>query len=187
MGLVALLLPAFRVVRSNGPYACANNLKQIGLALHMYHDEWKCLPPAYVADEQGRPMHSWRVLVLPYMEQRVLYEQYDFDEPWNSPHNLEVARQIPSVIRCPRDRQAGPTDTSYVMLVGPEALCEGAMPTTFADVTDGTSNTIAVVEMSGSGILWSEPEDLNAEEIPPEHLKALVTRAGGEPTRELDY
>ena len=223
--LVAMLLvaPAFQGVRKGRRSPCSNNLKQIGLALHMYHDEWKCLPPAYVADEQGRPMHSWRVLILPYVEQQALYEQYDFDQPWDSPHNLEVARQMPNVFHCPKDQQTGPADTSYVMPVGPGALCDGATPTTFADVTDGTSNTLAVVEMSDSGILWTEPQDLDvaamtftinapggvglrsahpgganvllldasvrylSEQIPAEYLHALVTRAGGEPTNEIDF
>ena len=56
---------------------CGNNLKQIGIALHTYHDEYKSLPPAYVCDESGKRMHSWRVLLLPYMEQQELYKKYD--------------------------------------------------------------------------------------------------------------
>ena len=167
LALVAALLlaPAFPGVRKRRRSPCSNNLKQMGLALHSYHDVWNCLPPAHVADEQGRPMHSWRVLILPYLDQQALYELYDFDQPWDSPNNREVAQQMPSVFRCPEDRFAGPTDTSYVTLVGPGALCEGTTPTTFADVTDGSSNTLAVVEMSDSGILWTEPRDLDAEQM----------------------
>jgi len=221
--LVALILPAFQGVRKSGRSPCSNNLKQIGLALHNYHNGYGSFPPAYIPDEDGRPMHSWRVLILPFLEQRQLCEQYDFNEPWNSPHNLDVAGEMPPGFHCPKDKRAGRTDTSYVMLVGPGAFSEGATPTTIADFADGTSNTIAVVEMSDSGILWTEPRDLHIEgtrfmmndnvaasprsrhpggvntlsvdasvryisdEIPPEQLNALITRAGGESTKDFDY
>src|SRR3990172_9467251 len=67
--------------------ACKNNLHQIEMALHYYHDKYHCFPPAYVADASGRPLHSWRVLLLPFLEQENLYRQYRFDEPWDGPHN----------------------------------------------------------------------------------------------------
>ncbi len=82
--LTCLLLPA---VQSAGRVArravCQNNLKQIALALLYYHQTNGCFPPAYLADKNGKPMHSWRVLILPYLEQNSLYEQYRFDEPWD--------------------------------------------------------------------------------------------------------
>ena len=168
MALVAMIVPALRTEREPGTpkdTRCGNNLKQIGLALHVYHDEWGCFPPAYVVDEGGSHRHSWRVLILPYIEQEQLYEQYRFDEPWNSTHNLQVARTMPSVFRCPQDSRAAPTDTSYVMLVGPGAFAEGATSCRFADLTDGSSNTIAVIEMSGCGILWTHPRDLDATQM----------------------
>src|SRR4051812_9073955 len=66
---------------------CKNNLKEIALALHNYHEAYGCFPPAYIADKDGRPMHSWRVLILPYLDEKPLYLKYRFDEPWNGPHN----------------------------------------------------------------------------------------------------
>ena len=84
--LVALLLPAVQASREAARRAqCANNLKQIGLAFHNYHDAHKTFPPAYIPDKDGKPMHSWRVLILPYLEQQALYKRYNFDEPWDSP------------------------------------------------------------------------------------------------------
>src|SRR5436190_7601184 len=82
--LVALLLPAMRFGTREAArrMQCSNHLKQIGLALQNYHDEYKSLPPAYIADTEGKPMHSWRVLILPFMEQKPLYDKYDFNEPW---------------------------------------------------------------------------------------------------------
>lgn len=70
--------------------SCLNNLRHIELALHNYHNAHGCFPPAYIVDESGRPMHSWRVL-LPYLEQEALYDQYDFSEPWDGPNNRKLA------------------------------------------------------------------------------------------------
>ena len=79
--LVALLLPAIQAPREVvTPARCVNNMRHIGIALQNYHDTYKSFPPAYVADENGRPMHSWRVLILPFLEENGLYEKYDFDE-----------------------------------------------------------------------------------------------------------
>ena len=82
---------------------CVNNLKQIGLAMYNYHDQYGCFPPAYTADEHGRPLHSWRVLLLPYLECEDLYDQLRLNEPWNSPYNQQVLKDsdVPSVFRCP--------------------------------------------------------------------------------------
>ncbi|MEZ6114117.1 MAG: DUF1559 domain-containing protein [Pirellulaceae bacterium] len=83
-----MLLPAVQTAREAARRSqCSSNLKQIELALHNYHDTFKSFPPAYIADANGRPMHSWRVLILPFMEQRELYDQCRFDEPWDGPNN----------------------------------------------------------------------------------------------------
>src|SRR5262245_23624397 len=70
--------------------ARAYNLRQIGIAVHEYIDHWKCFPPAYLADAAGRPAHSWRVLLLPYLGYEELYKQYDFNEPWDGPNNSRL-------------------------------------------------------------------------------------------------
>jgi uncharacterized protein DUF1559 len=67
------------------------------VAVATYHDTYGTLPPAYIADAEGKPLHSWRVLLLPFLEQRELYEQYDFDEPWDGPNNRKLLAQRPSV------------------------------------------------------------------------------------------
>jgi prepilin-type processing-associated H-X9-DG protein len=144
---------------------CSNNLKQIVLALHNYHDVHGRFPPAVITDKSGKPMHSWRVAILPFLEQQSLYSQYNLKEPWDSPQNQRVAATIVSAYSCPDD-DGPPTDTSYVMITGPNTL--GGKPNEavrFSDITDGASNTIAVVEMSTSGIGWSEPRDLSIEEL----------------------
>ena len=100
--LIALLLPAVQQAREAARRsACKNNLKQIGLALHNYHNAYGSFPPAFVPDAEGHPAHSWRVLLLPYVDGEELYSLYRFDEPWNGPHNSKLADKIPSVYRCP--------------------------------------------------------------------------------------
>ena len=70
--------------------ACGDNLKHIAMALHKYRQANGCFPPAYIADKNGKPMHSWRVLILPYLDQDALYKAYDFTEPWDGPTNKKL-------------------------------------------------------------------------------------------------
>ena len=145
---------------------CQNNLKQIALGLHIYHDRYGCFPPAYVADEQGRPMHSWRVLILPFVEHADIYAQYNFDEPWDGPSNRRLlSMKVPSVFRCPED-SGSPTATSYVAVVGPQTMWPGSACLKLGDIADGTSNTLMVVEIANSGVHWMEPRDLEFADLP---------------------
>jgi prepilin-type processing-associated H-X9-DG protein len=163
---IALLLPAVQAAREAARRSqCSNNLKQLALAMHNYHDTYRCFPPAYLADENGNPTHSWRVLILPFIEQQALYELYDFDQPWDSPANLSLAQTVIPAYQCPSDPSATGPETSYVMVVGPGTLYDGTEPTSMQDITDGTSNTIMLVEVTGAGINWSEPRDLDLEQI----------------------
>ncbi len=174
--LILLLFSPLLLLRSPGAAReparrcqCVNNLKQLGVALHNYHDAYKCFPPAYVADEEGRPMHSWRVLILPYLERVELYEKYRFDEPWDGPHNRQLGDHIgsrtwSSPFRCPSDRDGSPVNTNYVLVTGEgTAWGEGESPQV-RDFTDGTSETIMVVEMGDSDIHWMEPRDLTIDQ-----------------------
>lgn len=156
-----MLLPAFQGEGTPRRRSqCTNNLKLIGLGLQNYYDVFKCFPPAYIADENGKPMHSWRVLILGFIEQKALYDRYDFNEPWNGPHNSQLAKEMPAVFRCPHDKANSGTMTDYVAVVGPETIWQPNQGTKFEDINDGSSNTIAVIEASGAGIHWMEPRDL---------------------------
>jgi prepilin-type processing-associated H-X9-DG protein len=162
--LVALLLPAVQAAREAGRRAvCVNNMKQISLALQNYENAYGQFPPAYTTDQNGKPLHSWRTLILPYLNGDPIYRQLKLDEPWDSPHNLAVAKSFsPRVFRCPTDVNGPPDETSYVMVVGPDTISDGPTGRKAADVTDGTSNTILIVEQANSGIAWNEPRDLDA-------------------------
>src|ERR1700690_1532678 len=98
-----LMLPPVTDGRPARRTECKNHLKQLALAMHNYHDTYGSFPPAYIPDKNGRPMHSWRVLLLPFLEFGPLYDQYRFDEPWNGPHNRELAKLPIALFHCPTD------------------------------------------------------------------------------------
>jgi len=157
-GMVAALLPAVHAAREAARrMACSNNLKQIGLAMHNYHDTYKTFPPAYIPAEDGTPMHSWRVLILPFLEEGYIHDQYDFNEPWDSPANFGLASYQPQIYTCPSDEGA---TCSYFAINVPDSVFDGAKGTRIRDITDGTSNTIMIVEVTGSNAHWMEPADL---------------------------
>jgi hypothetical protein len=111
-------------------------------------------------------MHSWRVLILEFLDPD-LYAKYNLKQPWNSPTNLTFAKTMKKdgPYRCPTEEPKDPSWTSYVMLVGPTAFSDGPHGRKPKEIIDGTSNTIEVIEMSPSGILWTSPYDLNVEEM----------------------
>ena len=100
--LIVLLSPAVPSARGAAArMQCVNNMKQIAIAFSNYHDKYGTFPPAYTVDEGGRPLHSWRVLVLPYLENKELYEKIRLDEPWDSEHNRQFHSAAPKFFHCP--------------------------------------------------------------------------------------
>jgi hypothetical protein len=143
---------------------CHNNLKQIILAFHNYHDSQGAFPPVFTVDKNGKPLHSWRVLILPYMEQMGLYESIRLNEPWDSEHNKQFHDKMPNVFRCP-DSQGNPKrDTVYCFVVGKETLGKtDGKGLNFSKITDGTSNTIGVAERK-TPVCWMAPADILQED-----------------------
>ena len=142
--------------------ASQGRLNQLLVALHNYHDTHGSLPPAFIADENGNPMHSWRVLILPFIDQSALFNEYRFDEPWNGPNNAKLAKRMPVVFH-----QFGEPDshemTNIVLITGPGTAFPGAMSVKFDDIRDGLENTILATEIGNSTIPWLEPRDLSVE------------------------
>ena len=172
----ALIFPAIQRPNRGVRSPCKNNLKQIGLALHNYHDTYKSFPPAFVLGPDGKPWHSWRVLLLPFLEEQPLAEKYRFDEPWNGPNNSKLLDQRPEVFAC-RGFDSGPfvpkTDTTYVAVIGPETAWPSPASVGVKDFADGLSDTVFVVEVRDAGIPWLAPDDLSFEEalLPPRGVK----------------
>jgi prepilin-type processing-associated H-X9-DG protein len=158
---LALILPAFRSAHEAARRAeCTNNLKQIVLAMHNYRESYGCLPPAAITDKNGRPLLSWRVAILPNMIATSLYNSFHFDEPWDSPHNLSLLDQMPSVYKCPSDTTLEPGMTGYQVVVGPNtAFPPDFKPLQAKDFTDGDSSTVLIAE-TRRGVPWTKPEDV---------------------------
>ena len=194
----------------------ANNLKQIGIALHNYHDSIGNFPPAAVCDKTGKPMLSWRVLILPYVEQDNLYKQFKLDEPWDSEHNKKLIEKMPKVYAIPGKTPPGGTETHYRVFVGNGAGFDWLMGGKIVNITDGTSNTI-MCATAAEAVPWTKPDELafdpdkdmgkllgmvvngrcqvgmfdgsvrTLKQIPKKNtLNALITRAGGEVIEDFE-
>jgi hypothetical protein len=128
-----------------------------------YRAEHGHFPPAYIADASGRPLHSWRVLLLEYIAPDV-FNAYDFKEPWNGPNNRKLADRMPRCYACPNDRDPERTRlTSYIVVVGRATAFPGSKPISEKDIRDDKSQTLLVAEVAGSDIHWMEPRDLSLD------------------------
>jgi prepilin-type processing-associated H-X9-DG protein len=165
-----------------------NNLKQIGLALHSYQDNMNRLPIHGVArngepinsqfDKNGapiftpKPLLSWRVEMLPYIEETALYNEFKRDEPWDSEHNMKLVAKMPKIYH-PVTKPGEPGKTHVQQIIGPTCMMPGRF--TLGNITDGTSNTIAVAE-AAVPVIWTKPDDVYFSEKefnapPPKDLK----------------
>jgi hypothetical protein len=142
------------------------HLKQIALAIHRFADAKKHFPPAAIADAIGRPLLSWRVAILPYLEQEALYKEFHLDEPWDSEHNRKLIDRMPDVYRSLGATAGGRTE--YVVAVGPGSVFESTTATGFGEITDGTSNTIMAIEIGDEqAVTWTRPEDFTFDPQKP--------------------
>jgi hypothetical protein len=190
----------------------ANNIKQMTLAMHNYHDTMGKLPAAAIVDKDDKPLLSWRVAILPYVEQTQLYDKFHLDEPWDSEHNKKLIENMPKIYEMPAaDGKAPekPNTTHYRVFHGKGAAFEGTTGNNLAAFTDGTSNTILIVEAEDA-VPWTKPDELPfdpkkdlpklglkgaekfyagfadgsvhrlGKKIDKDVLKALITRNGGE-------
>jgi prepilin-type processing-associated H-X9-DG protein len=139
-----------------------SNLKQLVLGMHNYHDVHKSFPAVGSSDASGKMLLSWRVQLLPYVEQQKLYDQFHLDEPWDSEHNRKLIDKMPEVFRCPasRFRQEQGLST-YRVVSGEGTVFPGREGIPFKEIKDGTSNTIMLVEVDDDhAVIWTRPEGL---------------------------
>ena len=141
---------------------CKNNLKQIGLAMHNYHDDHGSFPAAAL----GSPPVSWRINLLPYMEHAAVAEQYDHNQAWDSTQNVALQKKRVQPYECPSrpsqyDSQ-GRFLTSYVVPKSPGAIFDSASGPPISEIKDGTSNTLLTLEACGTEIVWTDPRDVDS-------------------------
>jgi len=162
LGVAWLLWAAGQAREAARRTTCKGRFSYLALALQNYHDLHGSFPPAVTYGPDGQPWHSWRVLILPQLEEKTLFDRYRFDEPWDGSHNRQLADEFPSLpeYRCMSDT---PGDScSYFAVTGQRTLWppDESLTLTPEDIPDGPSNTLHVVEVSESGVHWMEPRDL---------------------------
>jgi len=157
--VLSLLVQVVRQVREKErSHYCINNLKEIGYALSSYHEFYSSFPPPITADSNGTPLHSWRLTILPFIEDTGLDDRYVYTLPWNHRNNLAVSSSYQHFI-CPSARNPkGSGFTNYVMVVGQERRDTSSQ-------TQDHPDSIIVVEIANSDIHWTEPRDLNFDEM----------------------
>jgi hypothetical protein len=152
--------------------SCPINLRQFATAINTYHETYGCYPPAYVTDENGAPLYSWRVLMLPQLDYVPLYDRFDLHESWDGANNAKIAAcKLEYFLLCPSDpdyeryldnENTYPGMTNYVAVVGPNTVWTGTNSTQVKDIRDRTK-TILLVE-TASAVPWAAPRDLSIED-----------------------
>ncbi|MBS0266896.1 MAG: DUF1559 domain-containing protein [Planctomycetes bacterium] len=156
---------------------CNSRLRFLALACANYEAKYGTFPPAYIADSQGRPMHSWRVLILPYLGRDDLYSEYNFDEPWNGPQNIKLLEKMPGLYACPscaldsasdaiHPRTASTRFTNYAAVLGPRCVFRGEAPVARSAITDDALQTLIIGEVTDANIPWTKPEDIDIGKHP---------------------
>ncbi len=208
---VALLDGVQKVREAAARMQSVNNLKQLALAVYNYQDAYQHFPANAIYDKDGKPLLSWRVMILPYVEEQNLYNQFHLDEPWDSENNKKLLAQMPKLFAAPTESAEALKnhETPYQGFVGKGAFFDGKDGIKITDITDGTSNTIMIVE-AAKPAPWTKPDDIPFDEgkllpkvgglfahifnaamcdgsvrgvpmtVKEETLRAAITRNGGE-------
>ena len=179
--LICLVIPATR--RSARPAAyrmqCSNNLKQIGLALHNYENKYGQLPPAFTLDGEGKRLHGWRTLLLPFLEQADLYSKIDLTKSWDDPANDAVRQVALSVFRCPSSN-VKQSQTIYLAVVCAKSSLQPNKGRAITEFVDRLSDTVVVYEAEPSqAVHWMSPEDADEKMFLSSSGKSKTSHEGG--------
>ncbi len=173
LATVPLVMAVDHSVRESRREQCAVHLKKIGLAFHEYHNAHEHFPAPWLASHDGKGALSWRVALLPYLGYRSLYERFHLEEPWDSPHNRTLLGEMPPEFACPQGLARGKGQTGYLVVVGPitepgniNTPFEPTRGAEIREMTDGTSNTVLVLE-TDTLVPWTKPDDLRWERDGP--------------------
>ena len=156
-----------------------NSLKQIALAMHNFHEVYGYFPPQALSSDDGKKLLSWRVLILPYLGQAELYQKFRLDEPWDSKHNIKLAAEIPFAYSGSRDAARNTDGKTRMQVPLHEKSVFGKKGgASIRDITDGTSNTLMVVQVPQSkAVVWTKPDDIV---INPADIKASLIVQGSD-------
>lgn len=180
--MVGLMLPAVQAAREAARRSvCSNNVRQLALGM-LEHESARGVLPAAITDADGRPLLSWRVAILPFIDEQALYEQFHLDEPWNSEHNRPLLERMPLTFACP-SATSGPGITRYLLLDGPGTAFETSRLVAgegagarvrgvkLVDLPADSSKTLMIVEApSDRAVAWTKPEELTVSAAEAQHL-----------------
>ena len=178
--VIALLLPTVRFSTAAGRCSdCSNKLKQIALALRAYEARFHALPPAYTVDADGTPLHSWRTLILPFLERIDLYRKIDLSKPWNDPANAEAFKSEIWGYRCPSG-VFPEYHTTYQAIVAPDGCLRPGQPRRLSEITDNHAKTLLVIEVdSEHAVTWMAPTDADLNAMLSSGPKTAQPHMGG--------
>lgn len=156
---------------------CLGRIFQLNFALRNYEFTNGSIPSSTLVLRDDKPRYSWRVEILPFVEQLKLYSQYNFNEPWDGPHNSRLSKMPLFWLRCPSDPITGSTcETNYVAVTGPNTVWPEKGEISSKDIPDGAENTIRLIEMHDSGINWLEPRDFSLAQWTPENKEKILAK-----------
>ncbi len=159
--LTPILQPAAALQRAAGDRRrTEDSLRRIASALHNFHNDHKTLPAAYSQDNQGKPLLSWRVHLLPYLGEDKLYKEFKLNEPWDSEHNKKLIERMPAIYASHNRKLNEVGMTVYLAPIHESAVWTGGKPIRLVDIKDGSSNTVLLVPVADEhAVIWTKPED----------------------------
>jgi len=177
---LALLLPN---VRRAGPSAyklqCMGNIRSIAIALRNYETAYQALPPAYTVDQDGKPLHSWRTLILPFLDERRVYKKIDLSKAWDDPVNAEAYNTNLDVFHC-HLADCPQSHTTYLAVVGIGSCFHPTKPRFLSEITDDHAETLMVIEVSpDKAVHWMAPADADEQTVLGLGPKSKLSHASG--------
>jgi len=153
LAMAGIGLRTRQIAKQTSQAACTGNLTAILVALHSYHEKYQSFPPAFLRDSGGKPAHSWRVLLLEFIDPD-LYRQYSFDESWDGPKNRQLLTKIPGCYHCPNSEKT--TKTSYVVVTGKDTVFSPHRTISLGEISRDRHSTILVLETTLERFDWTE-------------------------------